>query len=219
MKPSTFLSLLTFDDRCFLCSSPLGEEKFVCASCLEELKPSPEEGNFFVPYLDGYRTFTRYEGRAREILKLVKFDGIKHLATEVGKRAAPLLREYLKSLKPDLTTFVPSNPLRYWFWRGFDPTEEMLKAAAVSYKRVIKRSFRWRKPLARARNREERIKLVKGVFNLERRFAELLEGRRVLVVDDVLTSGATASAVAYLLKSVGVKEVYLFAFFRAVSDQ
>jgi len=217
MKPFRLLAHLTFDDRCYLCGEPLRYEKLVCTKCFSRLKPQPEEDILSVENLDGYRTFTHYEGVARELVKLVKFEGIKHLAREVGKITSPLLREYEKRTEADWITFVPTNPWRYWFWRGFDPVEEMLRGAELPYERLIRRSPLWRKPLSRAKSVEERRRLVKGVFKLDSRFAERLRDKTVLVVDDLLTSGTTASAVAHLLKSVGVKRVYLFAFFRAKS--
>jgi len=42
----------------------------------------------------------------------------------------------------------------------------------------------------------------------------VLKGKKVLIVDDLLTTGATGESLAYLLKSVGAKEVFLFTLFR-----
>jgi len=214
MKLPSLLGYLIFDERCYLCSSPLKGEKLVCPGCLSKITPQPEEDKVFIEHLDGYRTFATYGGTAREIVKLIKFENIKHLAREVGKLGKPFLKSYVDKTKADWITFVPTNPWRLWFTRGFDPVEEMLKGADQPYEKLIKRSLKWRKPLSRAKSVEERKKLVKGVFKLNRRFAERIKNKTVLVVDDILTSGTTASAVAHLLKAAGAKRVYLFAFFR-----
>jgi len=219
MKFLSFLKPSIFDQCCYLCSSPLRGERFVCNRCLDSIKPQPDINPIVVNYLDGYKTFSHYTGEIREIVKLIKFKGIKHLAPKVGSKAAFFLKEYIDSIGPDFVTFIPTNPWRYWFWRGFDPVEEMLKGANQPYEKLIKRSLKWRKPLSRAVGIEERKKLVKNVYKLSSRFAEKLKGKTVLVVDDLLTTGATASTVAYLLKSTGVERVYLFAFFRGISDQ
>jgi predicted amidophosphoribosyltransferase len=135
----------------------------------------------------------------------------------VGKLASATLRAYTEKINPDWTTFIPTNPWRYWFLRGFDPVEEMLKGADQPYEKILKCSLKWRKPLSRAKSVEERKELVKDVFKIDSRFAGKLEGKTLLVVDDILTSGATAEAVGGLLKSVGAERVYFFAFFRTPS--
>ncbi len=208
-------NFLLFSERCAVCGEKLkGKETAVCQHCWFSLQPEPEEDAVYIPHLDGYRTAFPYKGVGGEILKLIKFSGFKSLAYEVGKLAEPTFREYVERIKPHWVTFVPTNPWRYWFKRGFHPAEELLKGTGVPYKKLIVRSWKPRKSLSAAKNLEERKRLVEGVFNLKPRYAGLLEGKRILTVDDVLTSGTTASKLAFLFKSVGAAEVYLFAFFR-----
>ncbi len=58
---------------------------------------------------------------------------------------------------------------------------------------------------------------VRGAFSLDRRAAEMLRGRRVVVVDDVYTTGATIKAVTRVLKRGGVEFVDVLTFARVVS--
>ena len=58
---------------------------------------------------------------------------------------------------------------------------------------------------------EERYESIKGAFIINKRFKKKLSGKTVLLVDDVITSGATASECAKILKENGAKYVYLLA--------
>jgi len=213
--PKRFFERILFCEKCLLCGKPLESNPFLCEFCLFSLKPSPEEDQITLPFLDGYKTFAHYGWREEKLISLIKFGGIKSLAHFVGNLAKPLLEGYIKEKKPDLVTYVPTNPWRLWFSRGFDPVEEMIKGANLKVEKVLKRRWLMRKPLARAKDTEERKQLVKNAFSIEKRFKARLRGKKILVIDDLLTSGATASEVAKLLKAGGAKEVYLFAFFRA----
>jgi len=57
---------------------------------------------------------------------------------------------------------------------------------------------------------------VRNVFEVTR--PKLIEDKNVLLVDDILTSGATASNAAKVLKKTGAKKVYVFTLARAVMD-
>ena len=213
--PKRWIERLLFAETCLLCGSPLGKHPLLCEVCINSIVSKEERNLLKIPHLDGYKTFTYYGEFEKQLLKRVKFEGFKSLARELGKIVETSLRSYIEELKPSAVGYIPTNPWRYWFLRGFDPVEEILKGAKVSYERFIKRRWIYRKPLSRARTSEERRRLVKGAFTLDKRFIPRLSGERILIVDDVLTSGATASEVAYLLKSVGAREVYLFAVFKA----
>ncbi len=212
--PKRWIERLLFAETCALCGEPLGSSSVVCDRCLLSIHPQPEEDLLSIPYLDGYRAFTAYGESERKILELVKFQGFKHLAREIGKLVSSHLREYEKHLKPDAVTFIPTNPFRYWFLRGFDPVEEILKETSVNFERIIGRRWLFRKPLARVKSFRERQKLVKDAFYIKRGKIPRVSGGKILVVDDVLTTGSTASEIARLLKSAGAVEVYLFAVFR-----
>ena len=188
----------------------------MCESCLYSM-PRYEGGQFLnIPFLDGYHSAFSYKGVAREIFKLAKFEGVKHLLVEIGKLAEPFLRRFYREVKPELVVSVPPHPFRLWWSRGYDPVAEMLKGTFLRSelsKNILNRNFLSFKALSKVKTLERRKKLVKGRFILTDPSA--VEGRRVLIVDDVLTSGSTASEIAKLLKSVNASDVYLFTFFRS----
>jgi predicted amidophosphoribosyltransferase len=213
----SFFEKLLFDDLCKICGRPLEpKENFVCTECLLKLRPC-DKGcpSADIPFISEAQSAFNYDDTAKEIVRLIKFEGARGLATAVGKIAAPFLKRFSGEIFPDVITFIPTNPWRLWFLRGFDPTYELLKPSGVKVEKLVRRRWLLRKPLARSSSVKERKKLVKGAFTLDPEGARFLKGKRVLLIDDLLTSGSTATEIALLFRSVGVKEIFLFTFFRA----
>ncbi|MFP1680150.1 ComF family protein [Alloalcanivorax sp. C16-2] len=113
----------------------------------------------------------------------------------------------------DLICPLPAHWRRRW-WRGFDQAERL----AVALGR------RWRRPvvplLTRTRathhqqgsGRAERVRNLRHAFRADSH----ARGRRVLLVDDVMTTGASARAAARALGEAGAKEVRVWALARAL---
>jgi len=103
--------------------------------------------------------------------------------------------------------------------RGFNQAELLAWEIARRWNAPVKHALRRRragKPQAGLTNAQRRSN-VAGVFALNRRFFDRrkpLEGKRVLLVDDVFTTGATASACARVLKRAGAVHVTLLALAR-----
>jgi predicted amidophosphoribosyltransferase len=62
--------------------------------------------------------------------------------------------------------------------------------------------------------REQRAGNVRGAFAIDARQARLLQGRRVAVVDDVMTTGTTFAEIARVLQRAGAREVHAWAVAR-----
>jgi len=170
-----------------------------------------EVSNFH--YLDRAFVFTPYKGVARTLIQLIKFQGAKKLIPYLGELIKPNFLRIVAILKPDYVTFVPTHPFRVYFVRGFDQTEELVKQLYPNYVKIFKRRWLPKKPLALVGNKTKRRKHIKEDFYISFHPAEALKGKRVLIVDDILTTGSTGETLAFLLKSVGAKEVFLFTVF------
>ena len=210
----TFTVSLLFDTYCFHCKNrPTEGNGFLCNQCLFSIKPSPVETYGF-RYLDGALSFAPYEGIGKNYLQLIKFQGAKSLIPFLGEIVKPTFERFYKSIQPNIVTYVPTHPLRVLFTRGFDQTEEILKVIYPNYVTLFKRSPAPQRPLYLLGDKQKRAKHLKGSFKLVYKPLETLKGKKVLIVDDLLTTGATGESLAYLLKSVGTKEVFLFTLFR-----
>jgi ComF family protein len=159
---------------------------------------------------DAVYSYGSYEGALRELIHLFKYGGVRPLAGTFGK--------FLAQALPRETSFDVIVPMPlHWFkqWqRGFNQSDvlarEIGKKWSVPVRNVIRRKKATR-PQAGLTNAKRRAN-VSGAFRIPR--GRSLAGMRVLLVDDVVTTGATASACARVLKRAGAAHVALLALAR-----
>ena len=155
-----------------------------------------------------------YEGSLRRIICRFKYGRRPHLAATLGALIAERAREEFAEDPPEVVVPVPLHPARRRA-RTFDQAVLLAEAAAGSLGVPCAPGT-----LARTRNtptltrqsREERQETVKGVFACVR--PREVEGRRVLLVDDVMTTGATCSECARALRAAGAREVWVLVLAR-----
>ncbi len=156
--------------------------------------------------IDKARSVYEYAGGAEKLIKALKYGKKQYLAEIV----APKLKTvYIKNMfAPDLITFVPMTE-KAMFERGFNQSELLSRELA---KLVDNRSIALllkTKDTVKQQNlsAKDRKKNLIGSFKVIDK--DLVKGKRILLVDDVLTTGATAGACAEKLKKAGAKSVYL----------
>jgi len=228
---------LVLPDNCRLCDQPLAEltRYPVCRACLGSVEPMAAE-HFCVscraPFLnprpldengqcalcrsgqlgfDGAYSFGTYDGPLRSLIHLFKYGRIHTLAQPLGRllvRALPLDRRF------DLVVPVPMHWRRRW-QRGFNQAE--LLARVVSRRAGLPLCH----PVRRRRHTGPQAELtaagrrlnVSASFEVRRRSE--IQGRHLLLIDDVLTTGATAGACALALKLAGAASVTVLTVARA----
>ncbi|MCS6956938.1 MAG: phosphoribosyltransferase family protein [Aquificaceae bacterium] len=196
-------------NRCRACNAFfLGQEQgFICSQCLGSLKPyHPMDYSQRIEYVFSYRVFGLYDGILKEVIHCIKFHNSKALAHRLGSTIKNHLWEYIREVEPDIITFPSLNIRRFWL-RGFNHIEHILTGAEIPCMKVFKR-LDLNPPLSTLK-KEERERAVLG-HRLREEFIDYIEGKRVLVVDDLLTTGSTVRRLAYLLLSVGASEVHAY---------
>ncbi len=153
-----------------------------------------------------------YEGPLRKLIHLFKYSGIKPL----GKRLAGLLSRALPGEDDagfDAVVPMPLHWRRRWR-RGFNQSEILARLVAAERRiRMIDVVKRVRATAVQAGlTNSNRRKNVAGAFRVFKKAQ--VAGQRILLIDDVMTTGATASACASALKRAGARSVTLLTLAR-----
>jgi ComF family protein len=202
-------------EKCLADPQPLQAE-FFCVACRTPFInafPLDETGRCTLCRLgltgfDAVYTYGSYEGSLRKLIHLFKYDKIHTLAKPLGNFLARVLprEESFDAIVP-----TPLHWQRRWE-RGFNQSELLAREIGRRWNVPMQNALRRLHPTvpqAGLTNAKRRAN-VAGAFRARRR----LDGMRVLLVDDVLTTGATAAASARTLKQAGAQHVALLAVAR-----
>jgi ComF family protein len=208
----------------------------VCPLCLRQ--PRPLDAEYFctscrTPFLNrhpldsegrcglcrsGLRGFDAaycygaYEGVLRGLIHLFKYGKVKTLAEPLGGLLAEAMP---RDERFDMVTAVPLYWRREW-QRGFNQSQLLARAlarrAGLAPVSLLKRV---RSTAVQAGlNNSSRRRNVAGAFEPKRRACALAAGKRILLIDDVMTTGSTAASCALALKRAGAARVALMTVAR-----
>ena len=200
-----FLNLL-FPPKCPFCRRIL-DSPGVCDTCRKEL-PWTEEHEAVREGTDSLRCAAPlwYEGKVREAILRLKFYGAAATAETLGALIAQCAAEHLSG-EFDLVTWVPVSRKRRWK-RGYDQAE--LLARAVCRVWGVKPVALLRKTMnnpAQSGLKEDAARRANVLGVYEMRPGAEVSGRRVLLIDDVCTTGATLTECSKVLREAGADAV------------
>ncbi|HYX78409.1 MAG TPA: hypothetical protein VE727_03530 [Solirubrobacterales bacterium] len=201
---ATLLGLIA-PPRCALCAGPCDSRDELCRGCergLARLTPRWAKING----IDAAWSAAPYDSVARELVVALKFAARLPLARRAGMLIAA--RAPADLLEGTIVP-VPAAPARRR-WRGFDPAEQIAAALAVEAGLAIApclRRSQGKRQVGRRRSERladpPRVRLATPVPN------------RAVVVDDVITTGATLAACARALRSGGCARVVALTLARS----
>ncbi len=231
---------LVYPPCCLVCRKAVAEHGALCAVCWREIafieRPfcerlgTPFERDLGEPGLISpeaaanppafrrARAVARYDSdKARTLAHRLKYHDRLELAGPMGRwmsrAGADLLAE------ADLLAPIPLHRLRL-FARRFNQSAELARAISracgVPVETLALERVKPTTPQV-GLSRAQRAANLSGAFRVDPERAPLLKGRNVVLVDDVLTTGATANAAARALLRAGAAQVDLLVFARAVT--
>lgn len=230
MGVKTFLSKLitafAFNPkwRCNVCGKEIFDGEYFCKECLDSL-PFNDQSicehcgrktkiaedycltcKGVLTEVDKARSCFDYDGSIKKLILGAKYNGKKYLLEIFSEYLSAL---YFKNLfAVDYLTFIPMTS-KAERKRGYNQSKVMCELVSgkvnvpVFYGAVKKKET----PRQAKLDRSQRLKNLTDVFKIEDK--KLIEGKKVLIVDDVTTTGSTAEALAKKLKSAGAQTVYL----------
>ena len=210
MKLYHWLTRLLFPPKCVLCGKLLEkEESDLCRQCRVEAPAYPNHKSA-PQFLDSFAAVWYYEGNVRKSLLRYKFHNARSFAPAYGRfLAMKLLQTHPEGF--DVLTWVPVSRRRK-FRRGYDQVELIARAVGtelgMSPVRLLKK-IRHNRPQSGISDAAQRRANVLGVYQVEP--GQDIAGKRILLLDDILTTGATAGEAARVLLTAGAKEVHCAA--------
>lgn len=175
----------------------------VCAACWASVPPLPL--SWRIPHstsIDAVLSAGAYDNALRNIIHAWKFEGRQGLARPLARLLRERCGEALGGV--DLAAPVPMTPWRKWR-RGFNQAEDLAAHLGLP---VVRALARWRPRPAQATlpSSLRRLNLEAAVFVPPWRRAAI-QGRVVLLVDDVVTTGATLESCGRALREAGAADV------------
>lgn len=205
MKPLHLIAASLVPPLCAACGRSCRREARLCTRCSRRLAAAEPLAGFGVPGLDGAWSSAAHESVARDLIAALKFRCLLPVADLMADRIQWLAPSTLLS---GTIVPVPTAPLRTAL-RGFDPAAEIAAAlaerAGLPVVTCLARSGAGRQV---GRRRAQRI------GHPPRIRAEGQVPRSVLLIDDVLTTGATLTACAQALRQAGAVRVVAITFTR-----
>ena len=206
MRAANLLLDIFYPSRCVICRSYMGPEPpGLCPKCMDAM-PEPEGKARQIEFVDKFVSVFSYTGAYREAMLRYKFGGKVHYAKPFGGLLAMKVRQTLAD-QYDLITWLPIHRKRRRK-RGYDQAKLLAVQTARSLGRKAVPTLR------KIRNTPQQS----GISSPAQRRANILNayravrpdsfrGKRILLIDDILTTGATLSEAARTLLTAGAAKV------------
>ena len=182
--------------HCLKCGRAIGNEAEYCDDCRSGAR-----------FFEQARAACLFEDNAKTLIYRFKYGGCRYLASYM----AQIMYDKLPKPAADIVTFVPLHKKRLKE-RGYNQAKLLAAALAVKYGLPLEETLirKVDTPHLTKLSREKRSETMKNV--IEAVHAGDVGGKRVLLIDDVFTTGTTAGVCAGVLKKAGAVSVLVYTF-------
>jgi len=212
------LMALLFPPKCVLCRKVLPDDQTdLCHSCRADA-PVFSKGKFKLSFIARWTAVWYYKDNVRSSILRYKFHNARSYADIYGRFLAMKLQTSRMD-DYDILTWVPVGFLRR-LRRGYDQVELLAKTVAAETGRQAVptlKKVRNTPPQSHIRDAAKRRANVLNAYRVTA--ADAVRSKRVLLLDDILTTGATASECAKMLMTAGAQEVTFAAIAVATHDK
>lgn len=207
---SNWMLNFCFPPKCIFCQKLLeeGETAPLCWECQKSLPQTALGSRQMGLYFDHCLSSLYYTEEWKKSFYRYKFQGHWHYSTVYGR----WMWECLREREPDYQRFdcITWTPLstRRWLKRGYDQAGRLAQVVSRYSGIPLVRTLVKKKnvvPQSGTAQASDRWKNIKGAYALRRRADA--EGKRILLVDDIITTGATLEEASSVLRGAGAKEI------------
>ena len=197
---------LLFPPKCAVCGKLLDGDDHtgICPACDNDLPRTAREERK-VDFLSSVSAALYYEGDTRRMILRYKFENVPALSRPMGRLIGEKLRT--DAIPFDVLTWVPLSTRRFR-QRGYDQAKLLAEAVGEEMgtrPAALLRKIRHVHPQSDLRTPEERRANISGAYAVLP--GADVRGKRILLVDDVITTGSTVSECARMLLMAGAAEV------------
>jgi ComF family protein len=209
--------------RCAACDDSLDDaepEGLLCAACLTLCEPCPASSLPLVPGAPSCLSRFAYGGPIQTALLRLKWQGRDDLAGPLGRLLRPLVATMLRSCEADFLVPIPLHPQRLR-QRGYNQALLLARSALPAKPSSLRLHGGLLKATrattaAHHQRRNERLLRVESRFAVPAKAKALVASRRIILIDDVITTGATVTACAKALRQAGASDVRAISLLRVV---
>ena len=201
---------LFYPERCPYCNKVISLGALCCEECEKELT----DIEYHTYARGGYLTISTfpYTGIFADAIKRFKFQNGRQFSYQLARMMADtIVREY-GDREFDMITFVPLHP-KNQKQRGYNQSEllarELSRILSIPLVSALRKT-RYNKPQHSLKRVSEREKNVKGVYRCTDE--KLIQNKKIILVDDIITTGFTMAECASTLKKAGADEIICLTF-------
>ncbi|WP_297486697.1 ComF family protein [uncultured Cetobacterium sp.] len=192
------LKKFLFDNTCSLCYCEMTEENYICKRCREKLKKMGELKKIENLY------YLYYYSDINKIIYDLKFFNRKNISRDLKEIIEVNLNKIIKKENIDGVIIIPSSNKRKRE-RGYNQVEELLKG--INCNIIISFRYKNTKQMYRIVEIEKRKENVKGIFKIN----DNIEGKNILIFDDIVTTGSTMNEMKKILEEMGTNKIIYFS--------